>query len=197
MITINLLPDQMRRKKILPIKLDMEVKKAGLIASGSVIGILIILIVFLFIGAGVRKKQISHLILKEEAMTQQRSQVETVNNDISLLRAKMSALDQVTNRGFIWAEKLDQLSDLVLPGIWFTRISTDSDKTFIIEGSVISKKDEAMAAVGKFMKDIREYEAFFKDFANIKLESVQRKGIDERDVVDFRIVLYFRGPHGP
>jgi hypothetical protein len=86
---------------------------------------------------------------------------------------------------------LNELSDLVLPGIWLTRIYTDSENRFIIEGSVISKKEEAMATVGKFMKDIREGRLFFKDFSDIKLESVQRKGAGDRDVVDFRIVLYF------
>jgi len=62
----------------------------------------------------------------------------------------------------------------------------------MIEGSVISKKEEAMATVGKFMKNIREDASFFRDFANIKLESVQRKSLEERDVVDFKIVLYFK-----
>jgi len=104
---------------------------------------------------------------------------------------KMAALDGITNRRFLWAEKLNGLSDLVLPGIWFTRVRTDSEKRLIIEGSVISKKEEAMAAVGKFMKDIREHESFFKDFSNIKLETAQRRSIDDKDVVDFRIALYF------
>ncbi len=63
----------------------------------------------------------------------------------------------------------------------------------MIEGSVISKKEEAMASVGKFMKDLREDEAFFKDFTNVKLESVERQSLDNRDVVEFKIVLYFRG----
>ena len=62
----------------------------------------------------------------------------------------------------------------------------------MIEGGVISKSEEAMASVGKFMKNLKDDAQFFKDFKNIKLESVQRKAKDERDIVDFKIALYFQ-----
>lgn len=197
MIEINLLPEEMRRGRPFPVKLDLEMGKVKLLAGGIFAGVLILLLLFSSLGSYIRKRQIIRLMAKEKILAPQRSQVEAVNKELSILKAKMSALDEVTKRRFLWAEKLNQLSDLVLPGIWFTRIRTDSDQHFIIEGSVISKKEEAMASVGKFMKNIREYSPFFKDFSNIKLESVQRKSIDERDVVDFRIVLYFRDSYGP
>jgi len=57
---------------------------------------------------------------------------------------------------------------------------------------VISKSEEAMAFVGKFMKNIKDDQQFFKDFSSIKLESVQRKNKEERDVVDFKVSLYFQ-----
>jgi hypothetical protein len=101
-------------------------------------------------------------------------------------------LDQLTKRKFLWTEKLNQLSDLVLPGIWFTHVYTDSENRLIIEGSVVSKSEEAMASVGKFMKNLKDDQQFFKDFKNIKLESVQRKNKEERDMVDFKIALYFQ-----
>jgi hypothetical protein len=86
---------------------------------------------------------------------------------------------------------LNQLSDLTLPGIWFTHAYTDSENKLIIEGRVISKSEEAMAFVGKFMKNIKDDQQFFKDFKNIRLESVQRENKEERDVVNFKISLYF------
>jgi len=118
-------------------------------------------------------------------------QAERINSELSILKAKLNTLDQITKREFLWAEKLDKLADIALPGIWFTRIRTDSGDKFIIEGSVISRKESAMVLVGKFMKNMREHSVFFESFKDIKLESVQRKSTEERDVVDFKIVLYF------
>lgn len=196
MIEINLLPEDMRRKeRQLPFELNfdigLELGKIKFLAAGIFAGVLVLLLLVFFMGSFVRSKQIIALKVKEEAIASQKGEAEKVNNEFSILKAKVSELDAITRRSFLWSEKLNQLSDLVLPGIWFTRIYTDSEDRFIIEGSVISKQEEAMASVGKFMKNIREDTLFFKDFSNIKLESVQRKTIDERDIVDFRIVLYF------
>jgi Tfp pilus assembly protein PilN len=192
MIEINLLPEELRKKKKIDLRFDLEmVGRVKFLAGGIFVGALVLLVVLLFIGSSVRKKQIISLMIKEQAMSPERTRAEEANKEILSLMARMSELDEITKRKFSWSRKLNELSDLVLPGIWLTRIYTDSENRFIIEGSVISKKEEAMATVGKFMKDLREDRSFFKDFSNIKLESVQRKGAGDRDVVDFRIVLYF------
>ena len=193
MIEINLLPGNLRKKKQFQFNLDLQANSVRLIGGGAILGVLIVLIIFFSVGASIRKAQVSRLIKREQAMAQQTSQAETISRDVSILNAKMAALDEITQRSFLWAEKLNQLSDLILPGIWFTRIYMDSGNRLMVEGSVISKKEEAMASVGKFMKDLRENEAFFKDFTNVKLESVERQGLDKRDVVEFKIILYFRG----
>ena len=193
MIEINLLPGNLRKKKQFQFNLDLQANSVRLIGGGAILGVLIVLIIFFSVGASIRKAQVSRLIKREQAMAQQTSQAETISRDVSILNAKMAALDEITQRSFLWAEKLNQLSDLILPGIWFTRIYMDSGNRLMVEGSVISKKEEAMASVGKFMKDLRENEAFFKDFTNVKLESVERQSLDNRDVVEFKIVLYFRG----
>ena len=192
MIEINLLPEKMRKQKMTYLKLDLKMMgEFKVLAGGVLLGGLILLLLVFLAGSGVRKKQILGLMREEETLRPQKTQAEAVNKDTSILKVKMAALDEITGRRFLWAEKLNGLSDLALPGIWFTRIHTDSDGRLIIEGSVISKKEKAMASVGKFMKNIKESSPFFKDFSNIKLETVQRKNIDERDVVDFRIALYF------
>ena len=193
MIEINLLPENLRKKNQFQFDLDLQAASVRLIGGGALLGALIVLIIFFSVGSSIRKAQVSRLIKREQDMAQQTSQAETISRDVSVLNAKMAALDEVTQRSFLWARKLNQLSDLVLPGIWFTRIYMDSGNRLMVEGSVISKEEEAMASVGKFMKGLREDEAFFKDFTNVKLESVERQGLDKRDVVEFKVVLYFRG----
>ncbi|NQV04579.1 MAG: PilN domain-containing protein [Candidatus Omnitrophica bacterium] len=193
MIEINLLPENLRKKKQFQFNIDLQANNVKIIGGGALLGVLIVLIIFFSVGSSIRKAQVSRLIKREQAMAQQTSQAETISRDVSILSAKIAALDDVTQRSFLWARKLNQLSDLVLPGIWFTRIYMDSGNRLILEGSVISRKEEAMASVGKFMKDLSEDEAFFKDFTNVKLESVERQSLDKRDVVEFKVVLYFRG----
>ena len=192
MIEINLLPEDLRKQKKMDLKLDLEViGKVKFLAGGVFAGIVIFIIIFLFAGSSIRKKQIIGLMMKEQAISAEKTRAEEANKEIIFLMAKMTELDEIIKTKFNWSRKLNELSDLVLPGIWFTHIYTDAEDRLIIEGSVVSKKEEAMAAVGKFMKDIRKNEPFFKDFSDIKLESVQRKGTGDRDVVDYRIVLYF------
>jgi len=193
MIEINLLPEELRKKKSEPsFNLNMEAEKFKFWILGGAVGILILIAILLFAGSYIRKAQIDGLLAREKNFSTKFSQVDSINKEITVLKIKMSVLDQLTKRKFLWTEKLNQLSDLILPGIWFTHVYTDSENRLIIEGSVVSKSEEAMASVGKFMKNLKDDQQFFKDFKNIKLESVQRKNKEERDMVDFKIALYFQ-----
>ncbi len=193
MIEINLLPDNMRKEKRTPFKFDLELNRVYFLAGGLVAAVLIVSLLFLSMGTFVRKKQILKLVREEQGFAVEKQEVEIIDREISLLKAKMGALDQVVKRKILWAKKLNEISDLMLPGIWLSRIRTDEEGNFMIEGSVISRKEEAMASVGKFMKNLREDPSFFQDFSDIKLESVQRDSVKEQDIVDFKIALYFNG----
>ena len=193
MVEINLLPEELRKKKSEPVfNLNIEAEKLRFLAIGGAVGILILIVIALFLGSFIRKAQINSLLAREKVFSDRLSKINGINKEIAVLKAKMAVLDQLTKRKFLWTEKLNQLSDLILPGIWFTHIYTDSENRLMIEGSVISKSEEAMASVGKFMKNIKDDQRFFKDFKSIKLESVQRKNKEERDAVDFKISLDFQ-----
>lgn len=193
MIEINLLPEELRKKKSEPVfNLNIGAEKLKFLVIGGAIGILILIIIVLSLGSFIRRAQINSLLAREKNFSERLSHIDTINKEIAVLKAKMAVLDQLTKRKFLWTEKLNQLSDLVLPGIWLTHVYTDLENRLIIEGSVISKSVEAMAFVGKFMKNIKDDQRFFKDFNSIKLESVQRKNKEERDAVDFKVSLYFQ-----
>ncbi|MDO8603391.1 MAG: PilN domain-containing protein [Candidatus Omnitrophota bacterium] len=193
MIEINLLPEGLRKKKTeLSFNLNIEAEKLKFLIVGGAIGILIFIIIALSLGSFIMDAQIKKLLARENNFSGKISHIDSVNKEIAVLKSKMTALDQLTKRKFLWTEKLNQLSDLILPGIWFTHIYTDNENRLIIEGSVVSKSEEAMAFVGKFMKNLKDDQVFFKDFSNIKLESVQRRNKEERDIVEFKIALYFQ-----
>ncbi len=193
MIEINLLPEELRRKKTEPLfNLNIDAEKFKFWLGGGVIAILVLIIVVFVAGSFIRKAQIKGLLAREKGFSGRIAQIDEINKEITELRSKMAVLDQLTKRKFAWSEKLNQLSDLVLPGIWFTRVYTDNENRIMIEGSVVSKSEEAMAFVGKFMKNIKDNQQFFVDFKNIKLESVQRGDNADADIVDFKIALYFQ-----
>lgn len=197
MIEINLLPEEIRRQRKSYLKFDLaEIARVKFVAGGIFAGGMVLLVIILALGANIRKHQILALLEKEKNLAPQKTAVEAINNEIAVLKVKLSALDDITKRKFLWAKKLNGLSDLVLPGIWFNRFSAELDDNLTIEGSVISKKEEAMASVGKFIKNIKDDSLFFGDFSDIKIESVQRKSMDTRDVVEFKIVLYFGAGDG-
>ena len=192
MIEINLLPAEMRRQKKIYFKFDLaDIARVKFLAGGIFAGAMALLVIIPALGANIRKHQILELLEKEKNIMPQKTSVEAINSEIAVLKVKLNALDDITKRRFLWSRKLNELSDLVLPGIWFNRIGAELDNNLTIEGSVISKNEEAMASVGKFIKNIKDDKLFFGDFSDIKLESVQRKNIDKKDVVEFKIVLYF------
>ena len=192
MIEINLLPAEMRRQKKIYFKFDLaDIARVKFLAGGIFAGAMALLVIIPALGANIRKHQILELLEKEKNIMPQKTSVEAINSEIAVLKVKLNALDDITKRRFLWSRKLNELSDLVLPGIWFNRIGAELDNNLTIEGSVISKNEEAMASVGKFIKNIKDDKLFFGDFSDIKLESVQRKNIDKRDIVEFKIVLYF------
>lgn len=191
MIEINLLPEGLRPKRRDYLKLDVQMGKLGMFAGIGCLAILILLPLIFSFGSYIRAKQIRKLLAKETGMAGQKAEVDEINNRIAVLKARADILDKITRRKFLWAKKLNELSDLILPGIWYTHIHTEAENKLLLEGSVISKKQEAMATVGKFMKGIREHRSFFKDFTDIKLESIQRKYLEKREVLDFKIALYF------
>lgn len=193
MIEINLLPEELRKRKSEPsFSLNIEAEKLKFLIGGGATGLLVLIVVVFSLSSFIRGTQIKRLLARENNFSGKLLQINSVNKEIAVLKSKMATLDQLTKRKFLWAEKLNQLSDLTLPGIWFTHIYTDTENRLIIEGSVVSKSEEAMAFVGKLMKNLKDDQLFFKDFNNIKLESVQRKNKEERDIVDFKIAFYFQ-----
>ena len=194
MIEINLLPEELRKIKKPGIdlgELNLDLDKFKFSAIGIFIGLWIFLIVLLFTISFIREKQTTSLLAQESLLAPQKKEVEAFNDEISSLNVKILALGEITKKRTLWAQRLNELSDLVLPSIWFTRIHTDPESRFIIEGSVLSKREEAMATVGKFIENIKEKSVFFKGFKDVKLESVQRKDFEGRDVVDFIVTLYY------
>ena len=95
----------------------------------------------------------------------------------------------------LWSKKLNRLSDLAAPGMWFTNLSLDQGENgrhLSIEGNISSFLKDETAVMGRFMKALKEDDAFSGDFKEIRLEAMQQKKIKNVDVMSFSINCYFK-----
>ena len=113
----------------------------------------------------------------------------------------------LTNR-FLWSKKLNEMSDLIIPGIWFRNVAFEQSvpaagqasgaavpagkRCLKVSISVVSFSHDEMTVVGNFMRNLKTNEDFFKDFQNIELESVVRRQIASVEVMDCTLLCMFK-----
>lgn len=185
MIEINLLPEELRKKRIKFIKSDKTFFLIGACLAGTLV--ILILGINLLICINFRSSR----ILKEklEFLKQEAKEAELLSQELSSFKQKLRIIDELMRRRFLWSKKLNELSNLVSPGVWLTEFFFDPQQLMRISGSVVSKKGEEMAFVARFMKNLEGDVSFFGDFKEIELEGIQRRSVQGREVVDFTLVL--------
>ena len=184
MIEINLLPAQLRKKKRILPKLP---SKVFLLLPSVIIGVLICLhIIFLVVGI-LLKNQVSSLDRQLQAISGQKKEADSIKMQLGLMEGKLGGITQIAESRLLWAQKLNKISDNLSLGLWLTRLSIN-DKTFTLEGSVVSLKSEEMSLVRKFLQDLKNDNSFFADFIALDLKSIQRRFIKVIEVVDFIII---------
>lgn len=186
MIEINLLPEQLRKKRMRLFEPDRMI----FIIGASLIGIMVILFLGTNLIIGINFRRGFILKAKLESIKKEAGEAELLNQELNLFKQKIGIIDELMSRRFLWAKKLNQLSDLVSPGIWLTDFFFDPQQSMRISGSVVSKKGEEMAFVAKFMKNLKEDSSFFAGFKDIELEGIQRRIVQNIEVVDFTLVLH-------
>ena len=219
MIKINLLPEELKRKR--------EFNTYILLLLGIGIGILlIVLVVSLVLGLQVKVQaaRCNRLETEWEIIKQEDKEVLRLENLSVELDTKRKAIMDLAQSRFLWSQKLYQLSRQVLPSIWLTElsISTRTEKVkvpvkpesrkkkrkktaqtvdwvkkkfrkMILKGVVTSLAGEEMIdSIGKFMASLQDDKDFFKDFLDIELIFTQRKIIQEQEVMAFELACRFK-----
>jgi len=189
MIKINLLPDRLKKKKRrLVFNLPSLPRETVIALVGSIVVLLILLHLFLLGVLIIEKARLSALNRSWKKVEPFKTQVDAVKGEISGLESKTKSFAAVTNdnKRILWAKKMNQLSDFLPPGVWFTKFYLANQK-LIIEGSAISQKGDEMVKVGKFTSALKNEISFSKDFQDIELTSINRKLIKSVEVADFII----------
>ena len=194
MIEINLLPYQYRKRKIqLP---DLGKFKILPLTIGAA-AFLIALYILLSTVSIVKSNTLKGLNSQWQSLATERQEADKLKRELRRLEKKKEIIDNLTVARLLWAKKLNQLSDLMIDGIWFESLSLGErkqKKALILKGNVVSRKKEETALIGKFMQKLREDKNFSSDFSDIELDSIKRKLIGETEVMEFNLVLFTR-PH--
>lgn len=193
MIRINLLPPELRAKE------GVKLPREFYIVAISMLSFLIILHAATGMIIKWKMKHKVGLMQMWTELAPVKKKVNIVKQELSDLSQRVGGIDQLVVKRFLWSEKLNQLSDLIAPGIWLSELSLTPalparglPASLNLKGSVISQYGEEMAIVGKFMANLKKHKGFSEDFANIELKLIQRREIKDAEIVDFVLICYFK-----
>jgi mannitol/fructose-specific phosphotransferase system IIA component (Ntr-type) len=69
-------------------------------------------------------------------------------------------------------------------------------ETLVIEGSSIISGESAEGAIGKFVNSLKENGSFSSDFDDIELAKVERKKVQNTEIMNFIIICHFKRERG-
>ncbi len=209
MIEINLLPKEYRTKKV-------ELPSFSLI---PVISIIVCIHLLLAIASNVKARSLADLEERWQALQPDKEIADAVKNELTTMRERIDAIDNLIQGRVSWSKKLSDLSDAMIPGVWLNKLwleqktvlvktelkAPDAEgggpksatrerivQTLHLSGSVIATGGEETAAIGRFIKSLKNNAGFFSDFTEIETTSIQRSRLKEVEVMDFELVCFLK-----
>ena len=228
MITINLLPEELRKKEEpSPLtKIAQSLKGQGQLFKNLAITAIIALIflhaALFFVGmrSSATFKNMTH---KYNQLLPAKKEYEALKAELDVTAKKAQAIDTLMANRFSWARKLNDLSDSMTQGIWLTGITYEEKPSEMsvqvkassslnggkkeimkaetkkvnmrylnISGYASSMGEQGTALIGKFIQAMKDNPAFFRDFSEIKLESIKSDKILDQEVMNFKISCLFK-----
>ena len=142
MIEINLLPEELRKKRRTPSKLGISDVKIDsfLIIKIAVAAAAIIIAaqIAVFVWGGVCSVNFKKLEGDYNALLPKQKEAERVKAQMSTMSKKAASIDELMVKRFSWAKKLNDLSDSMTPGIWLAELDYE-EKVIERQKAVITK----------------------------------------------------------
>ncbi|MBN1586004.1 MAG: PilN domain-containing protein [Candidatus Omnitrophica bacterium] len=184
-IQINLLPDARsgRRRKALKLPAKQLVTIAAAVVILAAVGIGAV--VFL---RGQGRREYAALTQEMQVLEPQRQHLAQLQKRWGKLGHRTSLLGSMEETRALWAGKLERLSAAVPGLLWLTELVVDDEGSVEIKGTALQQGEEGGAkAVGEFMKALRDDELFSSHYVEIELQSMQRRRIENVQVMDFAL----------
>ncbi len=200
MIDINLAPPNLRRKqkrRILP--KGFYVPPEVIIGGGGGLLLFLIVVHIFVIFKHISLKDRYMQVKKEwKTLLPAKREVDKIIIEIRKLQSIKQDVDKLIDADkILWSRKLNIISDSLPRGVWLRHIAFEDRKTFIIEGSAISRQQNQIAAIHEFTHNLRQQKAFLKHFQEMDIDSITRRKINNTEVVDFSIVASLKQEFRP
>ncbi|MFX0211379.1 MAG: PilN domain-containing protein [Candidatus Hodarchaeota archaeon] len=196
MIEINLLPLELQEKKKISFEGAFN-KKITLVVLGS-----LVLLHLSFISLNtVNKIRIRRLTNTWQGLSAEREKLSGLERQLSEINAKIPLIEQLIKDRILWSRKLNQLSELIVPGVWLneltlqsqeTKDQTKSSKYLVIQGSCASRTKDEPALIGRFMQNLKSDSLFSSDFTEIELGPIKKRLIKQTEIMDFQLTCRFK-----
>ena len=202
MIEINLLPESLKvkqetKKQNVPVDLILLSLNALLLA-------LFLIITAVNLGRSITLKALDSRL---KGLAPEQQKIISIQHKTVNLKATNVLFSHLVSNKFLWARKLNLISDLVIPGIWLRQLSLETEtlsqaqgqigldqakKYLKIEATAVSVGHDEMVIIGNFVRSLKTDKIFFQDFREINLEGVLRRQIATVEVMDFTLICVFK-----
>lgn len=190
MIEINLVPEQLRKKR----RAAAIVESSGGLPKEAIIGIVgaftfVLILVFIAVQtyAGLQVAKRNNLKQQMAAIDADKKNVEKVIAEMKSLKERAKTLETVVAPyAIFWAEKINTVSNELPRGVWLTKLALE-DKYLIIEGSAVSKTKTEISDIHLFMGRLKANKEYMAKLKNLDLDMIKARPVDTLTVADFKI----------
>jgi len=214
MIEINLLPQELRRKKRVQFKVpEIPVLPIVAVVAVALVGIHIMLSLLL----GFNNSRLKAWNARWDGMGPEKEKTERVTKKIASLKGKVIAVRKIAKPEVDWAEILTGLNQAVTPHIWLSSFDMDISKgsgkkqvsrkkskskkkktkeiiipVLYLTGFALGESEDATSSAAKFITSLERTDKFSKYFDKIELKSMKSQKVLKESVMGFELDCKFK-----
>ena len=202
MIEINLLPEAYKIKK----EAKYEHIPVNLILLSTNAVLLAIFLIITAVNVG-RSITLHALDTSLKGLAPEQQKIISIQHKTLNLKTTNALFSSLVTNKFLWAKKMNMLSDLIIPGIWLRQLSLEKEaadqtqtavglshgnRSMKLAATAVSVDHDEMGTIGNFVRNLKLNKEFFEDFKGIELEGVLRRQIATVEVMDFTLICFFK-----
>ena len=191
MIQINLLPDELKKKK----RKAFDWKKFPLLPILMTIFLGVVFFHFLIIGVTVLTgMQRSRIQAEWKKFEPEKNKFDKLKQDVAELNNIVHVVEALTEYRILWAKALNELSDSVPSNVWLSSLYFDERgdlSLLVLEGYASSASEEGASYVARFIKLLEDNSVINMLCSEIELGSMKQFLIDGKEVMYFTLTCTF------
>jgi len=215
MIELNLLPEEVRKKRAKIELPDLPLIPIGAALVGAMVIIQLLLGGLIFLN----QKEKARLDKEWEELLPKKVKLDAIKKEISDLGKKVQSIEYLMEKRLNWARLLDELSASLTANIWLTELAysekIEKRKTFssraqlggkkapkakeesflirtlTLSGRASLKGEEAPAYIGRFTEALKANKDFSKHFSEIEPGPIKKGTVEKEEVMNFTVICKF------